>query len=576
MGWVDNLPLEIVGVHDKHVVDYGDGKGWVLVAHAIGHDPDDRSSFSLLDWEEHGFGTICRVQHGWGSAGTIPLPEDDDYFLQRFENFVYESSGCHIWVFGNEMNHSQERPEGEEILPDRYADLYARAHVMLHQIPGHETDWLVLGAVAPWNSETKYPGNPDGDWIWYFSDILERLLDLGCQPDAVALHTYTHGSNPAMITESFYMDAPFDFREYNFLAYQDFMKVLGLMHLHIPVLITETDQNKEWDDVRNRWVAAAYESIADWNKTHEQQIYCLLLYCWEHRPGDFDYSIEHKPNILMDYTEAATKGYKRTEGEEPPGGNEMWNEMHVNRCEGGFFAQDGIGHLMMAKGLRVHWRHQGTGGFYPRPEMKPKEKLLGQPEVYEGLYSQSGFYISAEGQFAIVTDKIFVEPGKPVRGSAMYMHVYDDVAFGLGSRCGIVDGDGPFLRGPEWPKDGENPFEDVAIHWSDDWGSAWEGDPENLPQNIWKQLDSPEMVPSGNYVRLVVQFNADVKSAGSNGHWDLFRLEQYTDVTDPPIPPDPPVPPTAGGIQNYIDIAKINLDKLQVYVNTDAVLALLV
>ena len=34
-------------------------------------------------------------------------------------------------------------------------------------------------AVGPWNVDTKYEGNPTGDWVTYFADMLDEIADRG-------------------------------------------------------------------------------------------------------------------------------------------------------------------------------------------------------------------------------------------------------------------------------------------------------------------------------------------------------------------------------------------------------------
>jgi hypothetical protein len=47
--------------------------------------------------------------------------------------------------------------------------------------------------VAVWNVET-------GDWLEYFDVLMQE------EQDGIALHTYTHGSDPSLITSEAMMD----------------------------------------------------------------------------------------------------------------------------------------------------------------------------------------------------------------------------------------------------------------------------------------------------------------------------------------------------------------------------------
>ncbi|HAJ36310.1 MAG TPA: hypothetical protein DCL15_11510, partial [Chloroflexi bacterium] len=167
-------------------------------------------------------GIIVRLDHGEEPEGVIPHSSLYEAFARRVANFVGTSRGARIWVIGNEMNYAVSRPgvkidwsrhhtrrdgppdvadparrglavrfnalpdhsreirttrgamisPGEVITPELYARCYRLCRDAIHRVPGHEDDLVLVGAVAPWNTQTIYPGNPNGDWVQYFQDIL--------------------------------------------------------------------------------------------------------------------------------------------------------------------------------------------------------------------------------------------------------------------------------------------------------------------------------------------------------------------------------------------------------------------
>lgn len=284
----------IFGIHDRGgeslMADKG-RKGWVLCTEAIGRNPFDDSGLSYSDLESAGYGVIVRLNHAYSDPGqgnfpgTIPLYDAAGQSYQEFAvrcgNFVEHSSGCHIWIIGNEMNHPNEWPGGEQgqmITPTLYADCFKRCYTEIHRRLGHEHDQVCLGAIAPWPDRAKYSGNERGDWVNYLRDLL-LLVKPKC--DAIALHTYTHGADQAKITANALMNPPFTDRNFEFRAYRQFMDVIPASMRNLPVYITETDQNDPWAHSNNGWVQAAYAEIDKWNQdpTH-QRIRCLLLYRW--------------------------------------------------------------------------------------------------------------------------------------------------------------------------------------------------------------------------------------------------------------------------------------------------------
>lgn len=284
----------LVGIHDRGgeslMADKG-RKGWVLATEAIGRNPYDYNGMSYADLESAGYGVLVRLNHAYGNPdqssfpGTIPERDATGQSYQEFAvrcgNFVEHSSGCHIWIIANEMNHPNEwpgGPNGQMLTPMLYADCFQRCYAEIHKRAGHKNDQVVLGAIAPWPNKATYPGNERGDWVKYLGDLL-ALVRGAC--DGIALHTYTHGSDPAKITAFAPMDGPYADRNFEFRAYRQFLEAVPASMRNLPVYITETDQNDPWAHSNTGWVQAAYAEIDRWNQdpTH-QKIRCLLLYRW--------------------------------------------------------------------------------------------------------------------------------------------------------------------------------------------------------------------------------------------------------------------------------------------------------
>ena len=316
----------LYGIHDpggEHVMMEKGISGWVLVTEAVGADPQDHKSKDYRFLSDKGLGVMVRLNAGYGGIGTIPFEKQYDDFAKRCANFVGSSQGAHIWIVGNEMNHPIEWPGadwewnlttprpvsadtvGEQITPNRYARCYRKVRDAIHALPGHEHDQVLVGAVAPWNAMTRYSGNRYGDWIKYFQDILNRIGANQC--DGITLHTYTHGPEPDKIDSGEKMSPPFQRRHYNFRAYQDFMYAIPKSMRHLPVYITETDQDVPWRNEDTGWVQRAYGEIDHWNQNHEQQIRALILYRWTQLDR---WSIDGKQGVIEDFRNAMDFGYK--------------------------------------------------------------------------------------------------------------------------------------------------------------------------------------------------------------------------------------------------------------------------
>ncbi len=299
-------PRYLYGFHDpggEHLM-VGAGKpGWVLVTEEIGHDPDWQSGWDYSNLPNQGLGVIVRLNNGYHPNGTVPEPAHYDDFAQRCANFVGNSHGCGLWIIGNEMNHAQERPHDQPITPELYARCYGKCRTAIHDRVGSDHR-VLIGAVAPFNIQTAYGGNESGDWVQYFLDILSRV-EGAC--DGIALHAYTWGNDPNLITSDERMNPPYHHRRKQFRAYRDFMEAIPPTMRQLPVYITEANQGGAggpWVNENRGWIQRAYSEIEAWNRAGGQQIHCLLLYRWS--TAD-QWAISNKDQLIADFRHALSQ-----------------------------------------------------------------------------------------------------------------------------------------------------------------------------------------------------------------------------------------------------------------------------
>jgi len=304
----------IFGIHDRGGESYmaaAGRRGWVLCTEALGANRDDWGSASYADLADGGYGVIVRLNNGYGHNGTLPHSSRYADFAVRCGNFVERSSGCHIWVIGNEPNLAVERPggpeNGEVITPAKYAQAFLACRSAIRSRRGHENDQVVMAAVGPWNIQTIYPENPGGDWVVYFRHVLERLSR---NVDGIAIHTYARDGNPANIASEATMAPPYHNRRSMFRTYRDFMEAIPLEARSLPVYITETNQNIAWEDVNRGWIREAYAEINGWNADPaHQKIRAMILYRWERHAGDIWY-ISSKNQVIADLRAALQNDYR--------------------------------------------------------------------------------------------------------------------------------------------------------------------------------------------------------------------------------------------------------------------------
>lgn len=334
--------------------------GWIVFTEAVGHDVEDLTGLDFTTFAREGLGVVCRINHGYEPDGTLPHSSLYEHFARRVANFVSTSRGCRVWVIGNEMNYAVERPgividwsrhqtsrsgppevadplrrglavrfnvlpdfsteirttrgaivnPGEVITPEMYARVYRQCRDAIHRLPGHESDLVLVGAVCPWNTQSIYPGNPNGDWILYFRHILDQLGAENC--DGFALHAHTHGADPALIASTQRLPPPFQGYHQEFRVFSDFLAAVPATMKHLPAFITEMDQTQPWANRNDGWVQKAYAEIDQWNRAQEvaaspQRVRCAALFRW---PRLDKWHIDGKDGVVEDFAAALENDYR--------------------------------------------------------------------------------------------------------------------------------------------------------------------------------------------------------------------------------------------------------------------------
>lgn len=311
--------------------------GWAIFQRSMSQPRVVFGGDDYRPYTDAGIGVICCLEWDIGNGGTIPAPEHVSAFVERSRDYVEASSGCHVWVIGNEMNNStrwpwpaghagtpalhegpfqvlepryrQERypilfqvpaipphPDQFPISPQHYADCFRRVRQAIKSTPGHTQDLVLVGAVAPWNASAQDARNPSGDWIQYFQAILDALEAGQC--DGFALHTATLGEDPALLRSNARLAFPFSTRRAGFSCFRDFIKAVPPRHHALPVFITEVSQLQPWHNANTGWILGACEQILTYNRACiHSPIRCLALYQWA---SNSPWTIKDRAHLIDD------------------------------------------------------------------------------------------------------------------------------------------------------------------------------------------------------------------------------------------------------------------------------------
>jgi hypothetical protein len=332
-------PEWIFGIHDPGGEEEIEAKGkraWIVFTEEIGHNPDDQSGKDYRSWSNRGHGVIVRLNNGYGGAGTIPFEVEYNDFAVRVANFIQNSHGADIWIIGNETNLPREWPgnsggdpnSGEAITVARYVSCYSTVWNEL-QRRGLSNEKLVPAPSGTWGPPydgtlAYLPNRGVPGFLDYWVQVLRALGPT--KVGGLALHTYTHGSSPALVFSDQKMNWPYQDIYYHFRAYKNYMNAIPASMRDKPVWITETDQSREiaghnWDPDTRNWVQNAFAEINDWNAdaTH-QKIRALVLFRWfDAWEGERNYCIPCVNNVVEDFRQALNHDYKWADVSPPPG-----------------------------------------------------------------------------------------------------------------------------------------------------------------------------------------------------------------------------------------------------------------
>jgi hypothetical protein len=529
----------------------------------------ETSRLNLESYVQQGITPIVRLNWGYYPDGTIPLPSEYDRFTDLCLELIDWSLGCDLWILGNEPNHPVEWPGDEPIMYYQYAKCYIQMWNKLNNIGRAEyqtrKDRLLVAPIAPWSM------NETGSAYDYMRLMLHAILGDGICPEGIALHTYTHGQDPALITSEQRMNPPFEFKRYEFRAYRDMIACIPPELIGTPLYITETnpgahaisDEIEGWQDSNTGWVQEAHKEIDRWNLANPLwNIRCLALYRWPH----YDRWWMEGKGALADDIRAAFALNIRPHMEPEPDDEEKppmaWTKIADDRFNGAYPARDdpytgeqNCSELEVPQGWQFSWKWDNVEpGRLVRPEVK--ERPPSSPSSLEG--SSVGIHVTNATMDCVLWRRFPVKMGSKIRTNISVMGDADD------GNAGITMGISPIGVGVEsageWPE---------AIEWSDDWYaqndgsiSPWENG-KWLPLN-WTKDGNNEIVAQAHYVTVFVRI-ANAYKVNVALHVDQFELWSDMVVEDPdPDDPDDPTPDpdgTIGDIENHINSAIVSLNE---------------
>lgn len=260
----------LYGIHDhdpdpseflNHIKSGTGGTGgWVTATVAVGANTNDFSGANFSALANAGHAVICRINYGYFPDGTIPVASKYDDFAIRIRNFVANSSGCTIWLIGNESNLNAEWPFDASnnrfnyLSPASYASCFRKCYDAIKSV--RPNDQVMPQALAPWGGPYGPTANLNGsgfpadgvplNWVQYEYQMLTNIQASG-PLDGIPLHIGSRGYTYADIHSPSQVNAGGQSLYFSFYVYKDWIDYgIPPSLYHLPLYVTECNGLYYW------------------------------------------------------------------------------------------------------------------------------------------------------------------------------------------------------------------------------------------------------------------------------------------------------------------------------------------
>ncbi len=287
----------------------GGAGGWVTATVAVGADPNNFSGADFSALANAGHTVICRINYGYFPAGTIPVTSKYDDFATRCKNFVANSTGCSLWLIGNESNLNAEWPfdSGNNrfnyVSPASYAACFRKCYNAIKSV--RPNDQVMPQALAPWGGPYGGTANLNGsgypadgmplNWVQYSAQMLASIQSSG-PLDGIPLHIGSRGYRYADIHSTAQINASGQNLYFSFYVYKDWIDYgIPSSLYHLPLYVTECNGLYYWkgggppgEDLTQHYEAGWMQEIfAEFNRYNQSAVTngrpifrCVNFYRW--------------------------------------------------------------------------------------------------------------------------------------------------------------------------------------------------------------------------------------------------------------------------------------------------------
>ena len=299
-------PFPLLGLHDREGGEWlaQEGiRGWCLDTVEIGLAPR-RLDYTAL--AAKGVRVLVRLNHGYGSTGTLPREDRYPAFADAVVRTIANSPGAHAFILGNEPNNPNEWPGGEQggtpITPEQYGKIW---NLVWFRVAKNTP--LIPAPIDPYFG----PGSDSRRyWVGMMQAILRGVGSRRGGADGLAFHPKLQWHDKALIrSDVTFTDAPLLGLPLHWRAWETLWEVTPAPFKTLPIYLTECNPQRKspdgplgWRDEDDGVIGEMIAFERQMNIKHSDLVKAVIFYRW---PEHDSWGMINKPSLVAAIRAAA-------------------------------------------------------------------------------------------------------------------------------------------------------------------------------------------------------------------------------------------------------------------------------
>jgi murein DD-endopeptidase MepM/ murein hydrolase activator NlpD len=274
----DSFPL--LGLHDRAGGEFlaqQNIRGWCLDTVQMGLQAQalDYTALSLK-----GVRVIVQLAYGANGAGTLPALDQYTAFANAVVGTISNSSGVYAFVVGNEPNHPDQWPQGLQITPEMYGQLW---NMIWFNVPSRVP--VIPAPIDPYYG----PGSDSRDyWARMLQAILRGSGGRRGGADGLMFHPKVQWHDKALVrSDQQFTDPPLLGMPYQWKAWQALYDVTPAPFKTLPIYLAMARPGLQTPNGASGWLPDNGGLIAEMvayerenNIQHSNLVSAVIFYGW--------------------------------------------------------------------------------------------------------------------------------------------------------------------------------------------------------------------------------------------------------------------------------------------------------